>query len=298
MRKIIWTFENCKKEALKYKLKSEFRKNSVSAYSQSVRNKWIDLICIHMKPAIKKKGYWTFENCKEEALKYKTRSEFSKSKGWAYQTSLNNEWLDVICKHMKVVGNIKKRCIYAYEFTENYVYVGLTFDFEKRWTRRIKDEKDIVNIFMKETGKIPKKIQLTNYVDIDIAVKLEKKYVNEYDEKKWIILNRIKTGSLGGNIIKWTFENCKKEALKYKTHTDFKNKNNNCLAAIYKNNWHSELLFHLKYFKKPNNFWCFENCLEKALSCNSKLEFNKKFVGAYASSKKNGWFEQITSHMK
>ena len=35
-------FENCKMESSKYKTKTEFAKNNISAYRSAVRNKWIN----------------------------------------------------------------------------------------------------------------------------------------------------------------------------------------------------------------------------------------------------------------
>ena len=54
------------------------------------------------KPKKKRKpiGYWTKERCKEETLKYNTRSEFQKGSESAYQAARKNGWLDDICKHM------------------------------------------------------------------------------------------------------------------------------------------------------------------------------------------------------
>lgn len=37
---------------------------------------------------------WTKEKCKEEALKYKTRSEFFYKKSHVYKISRINNWLD------------------------------------------------------------------------------------------------------------------------------------------------------------------------------------------------------------
>ena len=57
-------------------------------------------------------GYWNnFNNCKEEALKYETRTElFKKSKG-AYYGATKNGWLDEICLHMSK----KSTRIWTYE---------------------------------------------------------------------------------------------------------------------------------------------------------------------------------------
>lgn len=288
MGNIKWTYEKCKEEALKYKMRDEFKKYSNSCYSKCVRDNWLDKICEHMSTKHKPKNYWTFERCKEEALKHKNKTSFSKAKGWSYQTALNNGWLDEICKHMDVIGNYKKRCIYAYEFSDNMVYIGLTFNLNKRHKRRLTDKEDAVYQYININNNYTIK-KLTDYIEIEEAVKYEKIWLNNYLINGWNILNRIKTGSLGGNILKWTKEKCKEEIVKYEYLHELTKNNINCLSAIYKNNWHEELLKDLK----KKNVWTYDKCLEKAKLCNSKLEFNKKYRGAYALSKKNNWYDEI-----
>ena len=41
-----------------------------------------------------RKCKWTYETCLEEARKYKSRGEFSKKCGSAYQVARKNGWLD------------------------------------------------------------------------------------------------------------------------------------------------------------------------------------------------------------
>ena len=98
---IIWTKEKCQVEALKYKTRSEFEREKVSAYNASLRNKWLDEICVHMLLTKKIKYYWTKERCLIEAMKYKTKKDFYLNNKSAYNASLKNKWLDDIYKHMK-----------------------------------------------------------------------------------------------------------------------------------------------------------------------------------------------------
>jgi len=98
-----WTFERCKKEAKKYKSRTEFEKKGRGAYSASLKNKWMNEICGHMKDIHKPSGYWTFERCKKEAEQYKTRGEFVKKNPKAYNASLRNKWMNKICGHMKEI---------------------------------------------------------------------------------------------------------------------------------------------------------------------------------------------------
>jgi len=46
---------------------------------------------------------WTFERCKSEAAKYRTRYEFQKGSGGTYQAAFRNRWIDEICAHMEKV---------------------------------------------------------------------------------------------------------------------------------------------------------------------------------------------------
>ena len=86
-----WTYENCKVEALKYDTRNEFRIKSSGAYASVLRNGWIDEVCIHMIRIVNVRNYWSFERCKEEALKYKTRSEFQHKSGSCYvRARVNN----------------------------------------------------------------------------------------------------------------------------------------------------------------------------------------------------------------
>ena len=49
---------------------------------------------------IHSKDYWTFERCKEDALKYSSISEWKRESGGAYGAAHRNGWVDKCCKHM------------------------------------------------------------------------------------------------------------------------------------------------------------------------------------------------------
>lgn len=91
-----WTKERCQQESLKYKSKTEFRKLSISAYNISVRNKWINEICYHMKTDKIQKGFWTKEKCKEVSLNYKSITKFRIENEGAYKACSKNNWLEEI----------------------------------------------------------------------------------------------------------------------------------------------------------------------------------------------------------
>jgi predicted GIY-YIG superfamily endonuclease len=239
----------------------------------------------------KPNNYWTKENCKNEALKYKSRTEFSKCSMGAYSAAKNRyKCLDDICNHMVAVGNKYKRCIYVYEFSDNYSYVGLTSNIYKRNQRHLK-KGTVYKHIEKNSNYILK--QLTNYIDVDNAIKLEHDYVLEYKKNNWNILNKSKTGSLGGHTKKWTKENCEIEALKYNTRNDFCKKSAGAYRSSLLNNWLDDVCKHMN----NRNNWTKENCKNEALKYNTRFNFCKNCKSAYTSALNNGWLDELCEHM-
>jgi len=101
-RKLKWTEEKLKEEALKYDTRGEFSKGSESAYSAARKKGLLDDICGHMEG---RKLKWTEDMLQEEALKYDTRGEFAKGSKNAYDAAQKRGLLDKICSHME--GNVR-----------------------------------------------------------------------------------------------------------------------------------------------------------------------------------------------
>jgi hypothetical protein len=292
-----WTKEKCQEEALKYNSRYKFQKKSNGAYTFSYRNGWLNDICSHMISTMKPTGYWNFEKCKEESLKYKNRTEFSKNSSSAYNAAHRNGWLDDICNHMIPTGNWFNRCIYSYEFPDNYVYVGLTYNLNVRQKNRDADVNDQVTVHIKKTSLNPIRKQLTDYIDINDAIKLEGFYVEKYKSEGWNILNKSKTGAIGRRLIKWTKEKCKEEALKYDSKVDFYKNNSKCYDAVRRNKWIDEVCSHMKEKQKPKKYWTKEKCKEEALKYKTKTDFTKNNSGVYSIVCKNKWIDDVCGHM-
>ena len=86
-----WSKNKCFEEAKKYKLRSEFQKNSSQAYHISMKNKWIEEMDWFPKNRIHPNGYWrNKENFLKEARKYTSKKELEKGNlaaynaGWKY----------------------------------------------------------------------------------------------------------------------------------------------------------------------------------------------------------------------
>lgn len=103
---IVWTKEKISIEALKYSTRTEFRKNSNSSYNAARKMCILDLVSQHMPKHVDQSGEnaprfkWTLEKLTVEALKYKTRKEFSDNSHGAYCMARKNGVLNEICSHM------------------------------------------------------------------------------------------------------------------------------------------------------------------------------------------------------
>lgn len=161
---ISFTLEECKKEALKFSDRTAFKVQSGSIYSYAYKLGWLNDICVHMSIKKKENGFWTKNQCLKEATKYKTRSEFSIGSSSAYSIAKRNNWLDEICSNMAAVGNKLNRAIYSFEFSNRYVYVGLSYKVEMRKYQHLNEKKSPVFKFLKETNEYFQHKFLTNYI--------------------------------------------------------------------------------------------------------------------------------------
>lgn len=91
---IKWDEKSCYEEAKKYTSIGDFRNNSGSAYRAALKNKWInDYTWLQRK--ILKLDFWNnYENCYNEAKKYKTKVEFARGAPSAYNSARRNNWLE------------------------------------------------------------------------------------------------------------------------------------------------------------------------------------------------------------
>jgi len=211
-----WTKEKCQTIALKYNYRKEFQIGNKNAYSSARYNGWLNDICQHMKHKHLPNSYWNnFDNCKNEALKYKTKTEFIRNSQQTYNFSLKNGWIDEITKHMTPIGDRYNKCIYSYEFSDKHVYVGLTYNIDVREKSRNRSKTDAVVLYKNKSGLLPIRKQLTDYIQVDIAIKLENEYLQKYIIDGWISLNRRKTGGIGSSSPVWNFNRVKKITSKY-----------------------------------------------------------------------------------
>jgi predicted GIY-YIG superfamily endonuclease len=288
-----WTYERCKEEVKKYKNRNDLKSNNKSLHNIIYENKWHELFS-HMKELKLKNGYWNYNNCKKHALECNSKSEFFKKYNGGYKTVSKNKWFELY-SHMEVFGNMKKRLVYVYEFSDNHCYVGLTGNIKRRNNQHTNsDMKSNVNKHLKETNLIPKLITISDYIEDIDAILLEEITLNKYKYDGWIILNEVKTGGLGSTIIKWNKENCIKEIEKYTKLLDFQLNSPGAYYSCIKNKWKEELCKNL-IKRTPRGFFNNkERCENEAKKYKNRTEFQKSW-SAYYYSLKNGWIDDFFS---
>jgi hypothetical protein len=296
MLKGYWTKSLCELEAEKYKTISEFKKYSGGAYNASKKNGWLNINCIYFQSKIKKAGYWTKEKCYEESLKYAYRGDFREKSKSAYAIACRNGWINDICVHMINVGNRYNKCIYSYEFSDNHVYVGLTYNVEKRAKDRMKCKTDSVTIHIKNSGLEPIFKQLTDYISVDKSIILEGEYVERYRNDGWEILNKVKTGSIG-SVSKWNFINCKRIANNYAYKSDFIHNAYGAYQWASTNGYLDEICQDMILKTKSYGYWNKEKCKEEFQKYKTKKEIRINSATAYSVSSKNGWIAELSNYM-
>jgi hypothetical protein len=95
-----WTFEKCKEIYSKYNNLKDLRKNDNKAILAAYHNGWHKELIKEYIKVPDKKYKWTFEKCKEEALKYNSINELAKKNPTVYVKALREKWLDSIVGHM------------------------------------------------------------------------------------------------------------------------------------------------------------------------------------------------------
>lgn len=90
-----WDSKKVKKEALKYKTRGDFAKNSEVAYKYAAKHGLLDTYTWLSTQMKKPLGFWeNKENVIKESKKYKSRTDFFKNNSSAYRSAIKHKWLD------------------------------------------------------------------------------------------------------------------------------------------------------------------------------------------------------------
>lgn len=291
----IWTKDKCRSVCLRYDNLKIFRKNEPKVYDALLRNNWIGELTSHMFRKNKPAKYWTLCRCYNSAKNFKTKKEWIEKSYKSYSAANKNGWVDICSNHMINLNSSFKRIIYSYEFSDNSVYVGLTYDLIQRDNNHKKDKKSQIHKKILKSNFNYKLKTHSSYIKAEDASKLEGVILNEYKNNGWNVLNIAKTGGLGGSRSKYTKEGCILEAMKYEHRSDFKRESGSIYNHARKMGWLSECCEHMKYKQLPNGYWLNnkKKCVEELLKYNKISHFKIGSCCAYQAMRKNNWSEEF-----
>jgi len=222
---------------------------------------------------------WTYEMIKQESSKYHHKIDFIKNSPSAYNAARKRNIVEEVCSHMEPLGDSYRRIVYSYEFADNYVYVGLTSNKNRRHLQHMNDKKGPVYNHRNKTNLIPvHKIISNGYISHKQAQKLEKETIENYRKYGWLLLNSTAPGGLGGHTLKWTEDSLREEALKYKTRKEMSEKSGKAYSTIRKRNL-LHLLSHMDWILNPNR--SIEECINTAKKYTTLRDFKKENAKLY-----------------
>lgn len=281
--------------AKKHKFLSSFRTNVPGPYRAALKLDVLDKLGLIRVQ--KPRGYWTKERCAKIAKRFQTKSEFRRKASSAYEVSKRNSWLKAICSHMKSgFSSNGPRQIYAFEFHDLSVYVGLAKDVEIRRKWHLKHSSRI-KAKIKESGKY-KFVILSPLIDESAAAELEVKMIRGYRSRGYAVLNKVAAGGLGGTPKKITKRECKEVAQKYDTRTKFfKSKHASYYHYARRQGWLREICSHMRRFSKPSGYWTPKRLEKSAKRFKSVSEFRNKAPLAYKRALSLGLLQDLTKSM-
>jgi len=203
----------------------------------------------------KPKGYWTKERCQIEALKYDNRSDFKENGPSAYNISLKNKWLDVVCSHIN--NKIKDK---GYWTKERCQTEALKYDNRSDFKEK---NQSAYNISLKNkwldeiVSHMKNVINPPNYWTKERCQIEALKYDNRSDFKEksataynktitnhWIdVCSHMKLKQKPKGY--WTKERCQIEALKYNSKIEFKKNHGSAYKKVVSMKWINEICLHM-----------------------------------------------------
>ena len=242
------TKEECIKVARLFTNRTDFHNKKRKYFDFAKKNGIMAEATAHMENRYRKSAY-SKEHVLSIAKKYGSVSEFKKEQRFFYFWVVNHKCQEEAFAHMEKCGNKYKRCIYAYEFSDNFCYVGLTFNLRIRDIQHRTDKHSPVYLHAKNScTEIPNPVQLTNYIDKDMAAEKEGFFCNMYRMNGWSILNKAKTGALGNSLeekTKYTKEFCVEYAKQFDNRKKLEMDNRYLYHKILKRGWAEEAFAHL-----------------------------------------------------
>lgn len=284
--RIKWSFDKVIEEALKYDKRDDFRLNSSGAYGYAQRHAFLDEVYKHIEATRHPKDYWTHDKMREEALKYKTRNEFSDKSSSAYSKACSEGIINDICGHMVTMKKVQN-VFYCYKVDDTDIWkIGIsnTQDVEKRI-------KSVLSQFLMEA---PSSVYLWTGKNVrELETKLKRRY-----KSKNVSLQTFETLKLLG--VEGT-------SSKIDGKTEFFHLSANdvdtiveqaCRFQLKKKNYSPELLLELQEQQvKLHQTWTYDLLRSEALKYQTHSEFRKHNKQAYDTASRKKILAEVCEHM-
>ena len=244
------------------------------------------------------------EECRELALKYRTKKEFKKSHPTVWGYVYHHGWVDYVFAHTEPLGSKMKRANYTYLFPDGAFYAGLTYNLEYRHDQHMGKYKKRTTVtkYMDKTGLKPEYKIINSYVDYKKSQEIEHNLVEEAKKKGYKILNRVRTGGLG-KTKKVTIEYIIESASKYSTPSEWRRNEPKIYNISVSRNkeqkgFHNMVCEKAGIKKMDTTKWTFDKIKQFIKDNDCKTRSGKGGLkdlnqSAYNSAWKNGWLNEL-----
>jgi hypothetical protein len=195
---------------------------------------------------------------------------------------------------MKPLGNRFNRLVYVYEFPDNHVYVGLTYNKKKRELGHfdLENPRSQVARHILSTSLTPEYKEVSTYINAEDAANLENCTIEKYRSDGWNILNKQKGGNLGAcRRTDWTMEKIRELAKPYKGREDFKKHHKNVYQIAQKYGWLDDVFKGVPIV--DNTKWTYEKTKEFAKQFKTKSQLKYASQSAYHQARRQGWLDEF-----
>lgn len=286
-----WDKETCYAEAQKYSTRGDFQKGNSSAYTVALTNGWIEEYDWMSSRKQKPQGYWdSYDNCYEEAKKYKNRKSFENNCKGGYFKAYMNGWLDDYTwfeekqKHnywnKETCYKEAKKYNTATEFARNAVRayeLSRTNGWDKEYTWFVKPFRWTKELCEEEARKYKKRSIFKKNCPAAYTQARQNGWLEEYI---WFAEKP--------RVNYWNKETCYDEAKKYRTRSDFQKGTTGAYQKAWKEGWIDDYIWMSK-----KRIWTYEACKQEASKYNRRTEFKHALPGAYKKAREQGWLDDF-----
>ena len=293
MKKRYLTKEECHNEALKYKRRVDFQKQSKRFYSYSRYHGWLDDICSHMgEPlSLKKRLIYVYEFDDKHCYVGLTCDEVSRHQ--------NHMKKGPVFKYMNKTNKVPQKKILT-----DYIPVHKSKKMEDKIMKKyINGGWILLNTYKAGgTGGVYKYTkskcgeESSKYTDYKVFKKEKRGYCWAIMRNKWYDL----ISHMDGKAFKFrTKDDLHRISLRYSNRLEFKRKEHKHYELARKKGWLDDICSHMDLnYKKPSGWWNYERCEEESKKYKNRSEFSIHSTSAYKLSNMSGWIDMFYPILK